>query len=355
MKGITVAPGLIAVLSVIMTAMTLTTTVDYKTVDGGATQKADFEYTAGTLIFAPGETGKTLRILLNEDMFLEGEESFSVALSNPTGAVLGAQSTATVNITDDSPESIANPIDEAGVFVYTHYHDFLNREPDPAGLAFWTKEIISCGNDAPCIEAKRTNVSASFFLSIEFQETAYLLYLMQKESYATIPRYTSFMRDLQEVSRGVIVNSLGWQQQLSNNQQQFADNWVSRPEFKGAYDALSNDAYVSALYKNAGLAPPQAEKDKLVAALNAASMNRASALLEVAANATFRQKEMTSAFVLMEYFGYLRRDPNASPDVDFSGYNFWLNKLNQFGGNYLDAEMIKAFITSLEYRARFGQ
>src|SRR5262249_31870095 len=254
--------------------------VDYRTVDGSATQKADFEYTAGTLTFAAGETSQTFQILLNEDMYLEGNESFSLVLSNPTGAALGAQSTATVNVTDDSPESITNPIDDAQAFVYTHYHDFLNREPDPAGLGFWTNQITSCGSDAGCLEVRKVDVSASFFLSIEFQKTGYLLYLIQKESYAAIPKYAMFMRDLQEVGRGVIVNTPGWQQKLSDNQQQFADKWVNRPEFKAVYDALSNDAYVNALYKNAGIVPPQAEKDALVAELNAASINRASALLE---------------------------------------------------------------------------
>src|SRR5215813_14542092 len=268
-------------------------TVDYKTVDGGGAQKADFEYAAGTLTFAPGETGKTFQLLINEDMYAEGPENFSVTLSNPTGAVLGGQSTATVNITDDSPESVVNPVDDPQQFVYTHYHDFLNREPDPAGLAFWTNQITSCGNDAGCIEARRINVSASFFLSIEFQETAYLLYLMQKESYSNMPKYASFMRDLQEVSRGLIVNNPGWQQKLTGNQQQFADQWVSRPEFKAVYDALSNDAYVNALYKNAGIVPPQAEKDALVAALNGASLSRSAVLLEVANNTSFRQQEQT--------------------------------------------------------------
>jgi hypothetical protein len=117
------------------------------------------------------------------------------------------------------------------------------------------------------------------------------------------------MRDLQEVSRGVTVNAPGWQQKLADNQQQFADQWVNRAEFKTAYDALSNDAYVNALYKNAGIVPPQTAKDNLVAALNSASMNRSAVLLEVAGDATFRQQEQNAAFVLMEYFGYLRRDP----------------------------------------------
>jgi ribosomal protein L35AE/L33A len=328
--------------------------VDYTTADGSATQKADFEYAAGTLNFAPGETSKSFTLLVNEDMFGEGDETFNVVLSNPAGVALGAQSTAMVTIVDDVPD-LFNPIDDAQLFVHAHYHDFLNREPDAAGLAFWTSQITSCGSDAKCLDNARINVSASFFLSIEFQETAYLLYLMQKESYATLPKYAVFMRDLQEVSRGVIVNAPGWQQKLADNQQQFADKWVNRAEFKVAYDALSNDAYVNALYKNAGIAAPQTAKDKLVGALNTASMNRSAVLLDVAGDVTFRQQEQSAAFVLMEYFGYLRRDPNASPDADLSGYNFWLSKLNQFNGNYIDAEMIKAFTTSFEYRGRFGQ
>ena len=59
--------------------------------------------------------------------------------------------------------------------------------------------------------------------------------------------------------------------------------------------------------------------------------------------------------MLMQYFGYLRRDPNQSPDTDFAGYDFWLNKLDRFNGNFVDAEMVKAFISSAEYRQRFVQ
>ena len=56
----------------------------------------------------------------------------------------------------------------------------------------------------------------------------------------------------------------------------------------------------------------------------------------------------------MQYFGYLRRDPNAAPDTDHTGYDFWLTKLNDFNGNFINAEMVKAFISSIEYRQRFG-
>jgi len=334
---------------------TLPASVDYVTNDGSATQKADFEIAIGTLTFAPGETSKTITVLLNEDACIEGSEIFSLSLGNPAGATLGQQSTAMVTMMDDLPETPAHPIDDPQAFVYTHYHDFLNREPDADGLAFWTNQITSCGNDLKCVEERRINVSASFFLSIEFQQTAYLRYLVQKESFDSLPKYAEFMRDVQEVSRGVIVNAPGWEQKIKDNQRQFAENWVSRPAFKAIYDGMSNPDFVQALYANAGILAPQAKIESLVNALATNNQSRAEVLLEVAADGAFRQKEHSAAFVLMQYFGYLRRDAAASPDSDLSGYNFWLNKLNQFGGNYVDAEMIKAFITSFEYRGRFGQ
>jgi hypothetical protein len=67
------------------------------------------------------------------------------------------------------------------------------------------------------------------------------------------------------------------------------------------------------------------------------------------------QREFPRAFVQMQYFGYLRRNPDDQPDGNLNGYNFWLNKLNQFNGNFVQAEMVKAFINSAEYRHRFGQ
>jgi hypothetical protein len=199
---------------------------DYATADGSAVQRSDFEYAAGTLNFNPGEVSKTFVVLLNQDSYSEGPESFSLVLSNPAGAALGAQAVSQISITDDLTETVSNPIDDAQTFVYMHYHDFLNREPDPAGLAFWANQIAACGNNAHCIEEKRINVSASFFLSIEFQETGYLRYLMEKESFGSLPKYAEFMRDLQEVGRGVVVNSPGWEQKLRDNQEQLAEAWV---------------------------------------------------------------------------------------------------------------------------------
>ena len=85
------------------------------------------------------------------------------------------------------------------------------------------------------------------------------------------------------------------------------------------------------------------------------NIKRASVVRSVAENAILQQREFNKAFVLMQYFGYLQRNPDDPPDTDISGYNFWLGKLNQFNGDFVNAEMVKAFISAGEYRQRFGQ
>src|SRR5437588_3670494 len=171
-----------------------TATVDYATSDsagsqncnvinGIASSRCDYSSALGTLKFAAGETSKTISILIVNDAYVEGPETFNLTLSNPTGASLGSQATATVTINDNDATTGANPIDQAGFFVTEHYYDFLNRLPDASGLTFWTNEITSCGTDQACIALKHINVSAAFFLSIEFQQTGYLVERMYKAAY----------------------------------------------------------------------------------------------------------------------------------------------------------------------------
>jgi hypothetical protein len=88
--------------------------------------------------------------------------------------------------------------------------------------------------------------------------------------------------------------------------------------------------------------------------LSTGAKTRAQVLRAVVEDADFISAEFNRAFVLMQYFGYLRRNPNDPQDIDYTGYDFWLTKLNQFNGNYIDAEMVKAFLSSIEYRQRFG-
>ena len=262
----------------------------------------------------------------------------------------------------------ANPIDDAQYFVRQKYLDFLNREPDSAGLAFWTSQITSCGTNQACIEVRRVNVSAAFFVSIEFQETGYLVYRMYKSAYGNIAgtpvpvRLNEFLPDTRQIGQGVVVNVGNWQSQLENNKQAFAAAFVARTRFTTAFPtSLSPAQFVDALFSNAGVTPSATDRNSIVAEFGAATTSadnaaRARALRRVAENVTLGQQELNRAFVLMQYFGYLRRNPNEAPEpgLNFDGYNFWLNKLIQFNGNYIEAEMVKAFITSREYKGRFG-
>ena len=262
----------------------------------------------------------------------------------------------------DPPTSTCpNPIDCADFFVSQHYRDFLNREPDPDGLAFWTNEITSCGSDVQCIEVKRINDSAAFFLSIEFQETGYFVHRLYKTAYGDIPNspvpltFSEFIPDMQTMGHDLIVLRPGWEQVLESNKQSFAVDFVQRPRFTAAFTpAMSPEEFVDKLNLNAGNPLLQTERDQLVSDLLAGRRSRADVLRVIAENPHLLRDEFNRAFVLMQYFGYLRRNPNDAPDGNFDGYNFWLNKLNQFNGNYVEAEMVKAFLSSSEYRSRFG-
>ena len=350
-------------------------TVDYATSDGAATEHSDYTTALGTLRFAPGEAQKTFDLLLTQDSFVEGNETFNVTLSNPSGAALGSQATAAVRI-NDGAASPSNPIDGAGTYVCQHYHDFLNRQGDASGLSFWTGGITGCGSDAVCLDVKRVNTSAAFFLSIEFQQTGYQVIRIYKATFTDsvqhprgLPRYREFLRDTQEIGRGVVVGQGNWQQQLQLNRQDFVRNFVQRADFLALFPSdMAAGAYVDKLFADSGVTPTTPERDAAVAAFGAGGVDgRAAALLSVTNSGSVYNRQYNPAFVLMQYLGYLRRNPDDAPDGNFSGFDFWLSKLDTFsqpGEDMSDdsqaqarvqrAEMVKAFITSIEYRQRFG-
>jgi hypothetical protein len=136
--------------------------------NGSASSRCDYLTANGTLSFNPGESSKAISIPIIDDAYAEGTETFTVSLSNPTGATLSAVATANVTINDNDSVTGANPIDQSRFFTQQHYYDFLGRFPDQAGWDFWTSQITNCGANQGCIEAGRVSVSASFFLSIEF-------------------------------------------------------------------------------------------------------------------------------------------------------------------------------------------
>jgi hypothetical protein len=121
----------------------------------------------------------------------------------------------------------------------------------------------------------------------------------------------------------------------------------------------SREHNVTSLFANTGASPTPAESSAAVSSFNAAGSGdagRAAALRSVAESASVAAKLNNEAFVLTQYFGYLQRNPYDPPEptLDYAGFNFWLTKLNQFNGDFIAAEMVKAFISSSEYRQRFG-
>jgi hypothetical protein len=358
-----------------------TATVDFATSNGTADKHSDYEQTLGTLVFAPGQTTQSFTVLVPDDRFAESPETINITLSNPVGTTLGTPASALLVINSNPRDTVNDPSPvrwdsnfDTGFFVRQQYLDFLNREPDLSGFQFWSGGINNCGASAGCAQVQRVNTSAAFFLSIEFQETGYLVERIYKTAFGdatgnstlggahtlAVPavRLEGFLPDTQRIGQGVVVGVGNWQQQLEANKNAFAEEFVMRPAFISAYPLTMTPAqFVDKLNQNAGSVLTTDQRNALVAQLAASAdvaAGRGAVLRSIAENPVLNANEKNRAFVLMQFFGYLRRNPNDAPDSDYTGYDFWLQKLNQFNGDFIKAEMVKAFITSIEYNNRFG-
>jgi hypothetical protein len=261
-------------------------------------------------------------------------------------------------------------INDADFFVNQQYVDFLSRFPDQSGFDFWINQITSCNGDAECIAGRRDNTSGAFFLSIEFQETGYFVERMYNAAYGStmgtstlggthqlqvpIIRRSEFLPDTLQISNGVIVGAPGWEAVLDNNRQAFTTGFVSRARFTTAYPIdMSPAQFVDTVNTNAGDPLSSSERNQLVNDLTSGAKSRAQVVKAVAEDFDLVAAEKNRAFVLMQYFGYLRRDPNVGNDTDYTGYDFWLQKLNNHGGDFHAAQMVRSFIVSGEYLGRF--
>lgn len=259
-------------------------------------------------------------------LFSPGERSFTL-LANKTDAVFTALPVL----------ETANSLDTPEFFVRQNYLDFLGREPEQGGLDYWSGEIHSCNGDERCTNARRIGVAAAFFIEEEFQKTGSFVYRLYKGSLERQPTYAEFTVD-RKVSAGGT---------LDERQAAFAEEWVGRAAFRQRYpDAMTAVEFVNRLFDTAGLAPYSEERRQEIEAV-LRGKTRAQVLRDMIEISEFRRREYNPSFVLMEYFGYLRRDP------DREGYEFWLETLNnRVPGNY--GAMVCAFITSREYQQRFS-
>jgi hypothetical protein len=323
--------------------------VEYSTIELSAHQSTDYLFSSGKLSFAAGESTKSFDVLITKDAYVEGNERVLLKLSNADGnAIIDEPQTAVLTIVDNLSVPVGSqPIDDARTFVGQHYHDFLNREPDTGGWDYWTEQITSCGNDLLCVHQRRIGVSAAFFVELEFQRTGYVVYRMHRAAFGTWPNtstranltFSDFIADRALLPEGA---------NLAQATIDYANAFVLRPEFLSAYpENQTNAQFVNKLFDTAALTPYSTERQQQIDAMNNNGKTRAQVLLDVIEITELKTREYNRSFVLMQYFGYLRRDP------DQGGYDFWLNILNNtVPDNY--RSMVCAFLTSAEYQERFG-
>ena len=207
----------------------------------------------------------------------------------------------------------------------------------------------------------RINVSAAFFLSIEFQQTGFLVARLHAATFGgelpSAVRMRDFLAETQSIGRGVVVGQTGWEAILESNRQAFLNGWVNRSDFVALFAGKTNEEFVNTLFANTGVGANEESslRAQLILGLNDATETRASAVRKIVESRAVADKLMNPSFVLMQYYGYLRRNPDDAPDTNIDGYRYWLGKLNQFNGNFVNAEMVKAFILSIEYNQRFGR
>jgi hypothetical protein len=237
----------------------------------------------------------------------------------------------------------ANPLDTPEYFVRQQYLDILGREPDETGFNYWSDQILACGNDADCITTKRNAVAAAFFIEQEFQQSGSFIYDVYSSALGRRPAYKEYVLD-----RKTVVGGSG----LESAKTVFVEGFVMRDEFVAKYQSFTNaESFVDALLENASLSGVDHVnlREGLIATYNSQAslaQSRAAVVKEIADNPTFKQSQYNRAFVLMQYFGYLRRNP------DRNGYDFWVNILNQNPQNF--GGMVCSFITSFEYQHRFS-
>jgi subtilisin family serine protease len=354
-----------------------TSTVDYRTTDsdtftvgcadtvgnnGGAFARCDFATTSGRLTFAPGELNKTITVPLIDDGHDESAETFQIQLANASGSgtSLGAQSVATVTLQDNDTGVSPNPIitlapGDYPFFVRQQYLDFLSREPEANEP--WTAVMARCANvntgPATNTDCDRIAVSRAFFESPEFNLKGFSVFRFYKVAFNRLPQYTEIVTDMSFVAGATAEEVFARKAQLTNT-------FVARPEFTNAYGAMSNAQFVSALLGRYSLAsvttPDPLTPDSgtrvnltsadLTARLDNNSLTRAQVFRAIADSDQLQALEFNSAFVAMQYYGYLRRTPEPA------GYEANLNALQRGTSR---REMINGFLNSTEYRLRFGQ
>jgi large repetitive protein len=302
---------------------------------GNASSRCDYATTAGTLRFAAGETSKTIYVPIVDDVYLDGPEVFTLTLSNPVGGDLSGITSATITIIDNDTAPAANPIDNDAFFIRQLYIDFLGREPEPGAVNAWLGILNHCAIPTDC---DRIAVAQGFVRSPEFQTRGFFVYRTFK-TLGRIAHYNEFIPDMAKLS-GFLSPA-----DLEANKAAYIQEFMNRTEFKTLYDPTIGNptAYVDKLLQSVQL-PGHPGRAGWIAGLTNGSLTREQVLRQLIESGELYTAYVNEAFIIMNYFGFLRRDADAS-------YLTWIDIFNHTND---DRIIINGFLNSLEYRLRFG-
>jgi subtilisin family serine protease len=333
-------------------------------VNGIASAKCDYSTSGNTVQFDPGDTSKTIKVSIINDGYIEGNETFTLNLFFASGATIASPSTMTVTIVDNDLQP-SNPFNDNAFFVRQQYLDFLLREPDTGGFNDWLNVLEQCGpnhgglgSDPAC---DRVHVSSGFFRSTEFGERGYWAYRYYHAALGRRPQFAEFVPDLRQLS-GFLTPA---QEEASRNV--FVTSFMQRPEFAAIYANLTNPAnaanFIAKLEEKAQVTlpatvpptqpgqPPQYGRQELIDKMATGQFTAGQTLRAFIEQKVVFDAFFFRAFVAMQYFGYLLRDP------EDAGYNDWVDVLTNGRGAIPPGDfrhLLFGFVYSEEYRKRFG-
>jgi hypothetical protein len=182
----------------------------------------------------------------------------------------------------------------------------------------------------------------------QFRSWSQAVYRLQVATFGQLPRYAEFVPDVELIGQSVFIGFDDQQSKLGANLRKFANAWVERTQFQAVYKAMSNEQYVEALIRNAGIDLDPTERNGLVDKLHRREQSRAELLLDIVNRQQFIEKQEARSQVLLHYFAYLRRNPDDPPDNNWNGFNHWVKQVQMSDDS---SRLAQAFMASFEYEA----
>jgi hypothetical protein len=312
--------------------------------------------------------GTTFRVLVNNtsigqivlNSFFRGELELNTNDGHSVPVVTNGTTVAVVNNTTGATilagvfgaiVPAANPLEDGNFFVRQQYLDFLNRAPEQGGLDAWLGVLVKCPNNgygSANPDCDRVQISSGFYRSAEFSGRGYYVYRLYDAALGRMPRYAEFMPDLARLGTPQTAA------ELEASKDAFAAAFMARPEFNTLYNGLtgaaSAEAFVGKLERTAGVT--LANRAQLIAGMGSGTKTAAQTLRAFIESQEVQTRFFYRGFVAMQYFGYLRRDPEQA------GFEAWVNVLTNGAPNVQTGDyrtLIHGFLHSFEYRNRFGQ